>query len=179
MQTGIFLCFITSAELKSRIDQVRQQENLYLILARFRSAAAVEVVAPKEQCTLDSFPDAIFLSPSKPQVDGLSFNDLGPLAFEEGWVYILPRPVDDENNNLYLTSVTFKSANDGARLLFQRVKKILKKGLRFGVRVAGPDGDQGRISRKYEYSQEAERLYKDGVHWRQRGVHNSWFAPAI
>jgi len=153
---------------------------LYLVLAHFKAQSPVKIVAPQQkEWESNPFPNAMFLSPSKPDVDSLSFNDLGPLSYEWGWIYILPGLIDDKNNNLYLTSVTFKSADENAQHLFQRVKKIVKKGLRFGVRVTSPNDDGGRISREYEYSSEAERLYKeDGIHWRQRGVGNSRFAPA-
>lgn len=148
--SGALYCFITPDELSAQFDAIRQRERLHMVVSYFWTSPEVVALAPDQSLVFVPIPDAIFRTPSVPQVEGLSFNDLGALAFAEGWMYSLPGAYD--HNVLYLTSITFKSPQEEARRLFQRIKRAVGKTLVSGVWVTGQDGAERRIVARYHCS---------------------------
>lgn len=176
MPSRVFQFFITSEELRSRLDEVRHKEHLYLMTETFFVEAPVEVIFPDQPFAPERFPDRVFLSKSMPLLQEGSHTEVHGLAYSEGWTALLFGHCED--GVLYMSDLSFKSSDKEARHLFQLVRRGIKSNLMAGVVLSGPSGGSGRLCKDLYYSVEAKECIKHGALWKQRGVLNSWFKPA-
>lgn len=175
-RSGAFYTFITQDELLARLDKIRQQARVHLMIEHFLPVASIKVVSPDEIFVPDTFPHRIYLSATPPLAQGQDGRSLGEYAFNEGWSYVTFWGCED--GVLYQTDLGFKSSRAGAPTLFQTVKKALRIGLTRGVLIRGTLGGPERLLKDRYYSSGAKDCYESGIVWRQYGVPNSWFSPA-
>lgn len=176
VRSGTFHFFITPHELRTRLDVLRQQQQLHLIAERFSASTPIEIISPDQPFTVDPLPERINLSSVRPSIQDLSPSSVAGRAFEEGWSYVTHWGI--KNGNLYQTDLGFKSPREEARHLFQSVKKELKAELIPGVIIRGSLGGPGHLLKSKYYSLGAKESHEHGIVWRQYGVPNSWFFPA-